>query len=450
MNYNSFVQCDICETKVNLRTQIGFYDIPFHFQCPSCKTTISGKINLDPYRLNIENAHSVEMEEEGFYSVELSAEFPTRKMIYKRTTDFELTPFIRNMQFFDRAENTNLLTKEAMKFADFTNSEWGIFKQNFELYWNSQQAVLHPRLEIAVKKYSLPLSSIKNDLDSMMAIHQLLLMTTGISSVVNRNSLTEYSKIGNLIVGAEEHHAQIFDYIENQHLSFNAIERKSIKLIDLFSKVYEQLIPIVALKNANSLDNVDREEFGIMTANFDELSDFYAKSYEWILENISIVVALNNIFTRNDFRKCVDGNYDKFLKSTKGNRLKNGYIVDSEPFSKPIISLDNKIRNAIQHFDCDIDYTSQKITFNDRNKNVEIFLIDFANLCLENFSIIFYIVELIYNLRKLEFIKKGIIPSFALGSFPIADSQKSIRKIGRNELCPCGSGKKYKKCCIDK
>ena len=23
-------------------------------------------------------------------------------------------------------------------------------------------------------------------------------------------------------------------------------------------------------------------------------------------------------------------------------------------------------------------------------------------------------------------------------------------KIGRNELCPCGSGLKYKKCCIDK
>lgn len=22
-------------------------------------------------------------------------------------------------------------------------------------------------------------------------------------------------------------------------------------------------------------------------------------------------------------------------------------------------------------------------------------------------------------------------------------------KVGRNDLCPCGSGKKYKKCCID-
>lgn len=25
-----------------------------------------------------------------------------------------------------------------------------------------------------------------------------------------------------------------------------------------------------------------------------------------------------------------------------------------------------------------------------------------------------------------------------------------MRKIGRNELCPCGSGKKYKKCCLEK
>ena len=23
-------------------------------------------------------------------------------------------------------------------------------------------------------------------------------------------------------------------------------------------------------------------------------------------------------------------------------------------------------------------------------------------------------------------------------------------KIGRNDLCPCGSGKKYKKCCVEK
>ena len=26
-------------------------------------------------------------------------------------------------------------------------------------------------------------------------------------------------------------------------------------------------------------------------------------------------------------------------------------------------------------------------------------------------------------------------------------SAKDIKKIGRNDPCPCGSGKKYKKCC---
>jgi len=31
-----------------------------------------------------------------------------------------------------------------------------------------------------------------------------------------------------------------------------------------------------------------------------------------------------------------------------------------------------------------------------------------------------------------------------------AEAPKQVRtgaKIGRNDLCPCGSGKKYKKCC---
>ncbi|MBU3912866.1 MAG: SEC-C domain-containing protein [Nanoarchaeota archaeon] len=29
-------------------------------------------------------------------------------------------------------------------------------------------------------------------------------------------------------------------------------------------------------------------------------------------------------------------------------------------------------------------------------------------------------------------------------------NKKFPRKIGRNEPCPCGSGKKYKKCCLEK
>jgi hypothetical protein len=32
----------------------------------------------------------------------------------------------------------------------------------------------------------------------------------------------------------------------------------------------------------------------------------------------------------------------------------------------------------------------------------------------------------------------------------IANAKKIVGKIGRNERCPCGSGKKFKKCCINK
>ena len=31
-----------------------------------------------------------------------------------------------------------------------------------------------------------------------------------------------------------------------------------------------------------------------------------------------------------------------------------------------------------------------------------------------------------------------------------AASQKTQPKVGRNDPCPCGSGKKYKKCCLNK
>jgi len=33
---------------------------------------------------------------------------------------------------------------------------------------------------------------------------------------------------------------------------------------------------------------------------------------------------------------------------------------------------------------------------------------------------------------------------------PAPEPVKSGKKVGRNEPCPCGSGKKYKKCCLDK
>lgn len=48
------------------------------------------------------------------------------------------------------------------------------------------------------------------------------------------------------------------------------------------------------------------------------------------------------------------------------------------------------------------------------------------------------IEEVIYNVYQMENIEQ------------IQESkQVNLKKIGRNEPCPCGSGKKYKKCCLE-
>lgn len=32
---------------------------------------------------------------------------------------------------------------------------------------------------------------------------------------------------------------------------------------------------------------------------------------------------------------------------------------------------------------------------------------------------------------------------------PAAPLRKPFRRVGRNDPCPCGSGKKFKRCCIE-
>ena len=59
----------------------------------------------------------------------------------------------------------------------------------------------------------------------------------------------------------------------------------------------------------------------------------------------------------------------------------------------------------------------------------------------------FYVLELVYNLRKLSFMQKGIVPSFVTNKIMMDEQQHKKKKIGRNEPCPCGSGKKYKRGC---
>lgn len=313
---NHFINCNSCNTKINLRCQAGYYDIPFKINCPTCSTLIYGKVIFDQKSINIEleieNAHSEPIEadtEEKYYSAELSAEFPTRKMYLRGFSldEYDGTPFIRNPIFYkDRSKATDALEK-SMVFAQYFEDRWKKLKVYFNLFWNNQHSVLYPKLEKEISNYKfIPLTSVNNDLDANMSLRQLLLTTTGLSYALPPETLDEYIHISNLMITNKEIIEKTQKFASTIAPEFNMIEKKCFKLIDDFSKIYEQLIPVIALRNTESLRNVDKEKYGIMTTNFDELSDFYVKSYEWILDNIYIVIALNNISSRNEYTNCAN------------------------------------------------------------------------------------------------------------------------------------------------
>lgn len=418
MVHNELVACDVCGTVINLRIQMGYYDIPVHIRCPECKSNIDGMVQVEPFEINIDNVDSSSIRTEKFYSFELSAEFPTRKMIFKSMKELELTPFIRNFIFYDDLSEAYDLTKKSMEFATFLSKDWRTVKQNFGLLVNKNFELLFPRLERIVQSIPvIPIKQINNELDATIVNHQILLITSGIAWVVGNDALVSYMKLGNKINNSSDKLEQVLKFIENQNLNFNTLENKVFSLIDIFAKVYEQLVPVVSLRNAQALEKVDQSKYGITTASFEELSDFYAKSYEWILANINLIVGLNNIFVRNNFDLCVNGkSISTFSNLSNGLKLKQNYLNNGEPFSRPVASLHNRLRNAIQHFDCEIDYQTQKIIFHDRNKAEETTLLDFADLCIENFSIVFYLLEIMYNLKKIKLVSIGLRPSVSTNS----------------------------------
>ena len=53
--------------------------------------------------------------------------------------------------------------------------------------------------------------------------------------------------------------------------------------------------------------------------------------------------------------------------------------------------------------------------------------------------------EIRQNIERKEVVKKKITNDG--GKETAKKTPKRVKKIGRNEPCPCGSGKKYKNCC---
>lgn len=413
MLVNQFIECSICQTIINLRIQAGYYNIPFNIYCPNCKTLLFGNVIFSQETINIaleiNNAKKIDVDirkDSEQYAVELSSELLTRKL-YKtkfNLDEYEGTPYSRSVGFFNNLQEAKDVYNRSIHFALDIHESWNNIKNYYNLFSHKNYKLLYPLLnqEITRNPYT-PIKKVETPLQAFIVLHHLFLFSTELSRILPAKKLNEYMDISN-IIRQKKYFSEINKLSIFLTPKLDRIERKAFDLISQYIQIFEQLIPIVVLKNTNSLKNVDKDKYGIMTANYEKLSKFYAESFEWILENIIIVIALNNVVNREDYEKCINNvSFDTLLKKiSKYNMLK--YIEEGAPFSIPTKSLKNHMRNAIQHFDTEIDYISQEIIFSDSHNgkiNQEImYFIDLADLCIENFLIIIYILELTYQLRK--------------------------------------------------
>ena len=88
----------------------------------------------------------------------------------------------------------------------------------------------------------------------------------------------------------------------------------------------------------------------------------------------------------------------------------------------------------------------EKIIASDELDVIERYFIDEQIKVTKEWEYLFFPPNGPSLIDKIYYNKQGIPYDYTVTSTP----SKKTPKIGRNEHCPCGSGKKFKKCCIGK
>lgn len=420
---HTFSQCNFCKTKILLRFQVGYFDIPFDICCPECGVHICGVEKIvDDQTLTIKNASIIgeDLESVDYYadfSVELPHAKTNRFESIESFTKTKFSPFMLTASLYEGDKYFELI-KHMEEFLLFRSSCWSQLTPLFDLFFNGKIALM--------QEHFLKLSSrfvIKNDLDALMALHQ--------TTVLGMNTILPDGTLGKFIDASKQISApnivsKIDDLITSlgEDVYFNSIFKKLVQIYDRWIVNFEKYIPATMLSLGNAVEKLDKDTFGIATTSFEDMKNFYADSYELILDYIDVAIELNNIVVRGDHNTfpantirvnkkipCV-GSFEDYREIVKSSRL--DLLMDNEPFSKAI-PLNRKVRNAIAHFSYEFDAETQKITFSDKYKDsdntIELYLIELALLCYENMSILVYLDELSYSLRRIHYMKRDMFPN---------------------------------------
>lgn len=382
---------------------MGYFDIPIEFSCPRCGTKLSGKKFTD-FRFEINNAVECDESDEYEYYQTFSVEFPHRKIV-KKDPDQKIiidgfSPFM--LTFSTVGQEYPKIMEKLNKYLEYLDNIWPNLKIAYDLFDHKKYQYMDEHFQKISDKYI-----IDNELNGLMALHHIKTQNTLYITpkLINDKIYGLTKEITCLTV--KNNTIEFIDRL-NRELFFTNSFNRYLEIMNLWNENFLNFFPAIVLYLGNAADKIDKKKYGMSTISYDKLMDFYSKSYELIADMSILICGMNNIFHRGDYNLFLSKqmDFDKLMSPRKLDRL--AHINGDERFSLNI-QLNNKVRNAISHFTRQIDNNTQLITFDDRNKINEMYLMDLAILCVENYYVLLYLDEIAYILKRNDLTYKGQI-----------------------------------------
>lgn len=423
---NHYVKCATCDSSFRLRAQIGFSNIPIHFNCPVCGTLITGEVIIPEEPDDSKNAlgiqfktnHTIDYEPKADlaeYLVELSTEFLQQKVV-KDESFLILTPFMRSFSLYGEQgmNNINRLMK-ALKTLQKHKDELIIISE----LWNLNKIDLLMKkvnnFEITKKiinSWGKPKNyRISHILELLMVVHQSRIeLLSPFFDEKRRNRILSHSSTYSIIEN-NVNIDKLIDYSKLLGLNnfFNDFEKRIHELTLDYIEILPDLLPLL-----NSIDQmrneITSEKYTITTKYVKELTNFYAKTYELFCDKIDIIIGLNNLYVRGNIDKfCISDNrgYNIVINSFSSKYDKVSKLLCLfDSLSMPYIGLiSNRIRNAEGHFSREFNIINNSIVFSDnhkgRNQVIEIDYLEFSNTTVNLFNALNEVFEVSYQFDKI-------------------------------------------------
>lgn len=446
LNYNIYLKCEVCGAVTRVRIQAGWLDRhPIRFNCGKCGILIPGICELDQSKGKIgtyfENAEPCN-DPESFY-IESSGELITLKLGITKHNEFFLPPYFNSMN--NMGDDMETFKNNIVYFLNNTKENWNRCRRIFDLEKNNKYMYLRQEIHKLIPKRLYPCDS---NLERLRAVHFLIFINFNIFHDKEFTSKT-FKEINEGILKLDRAKLKLLiKYYKDNNDMLARYSEKIYDILNEFVRIFQFLIPAYGLTFYRDKE-IDYKDYGTTTCSFEDIKQFYLDAYEVIGDLILVPIALNNILYRGDFEKINEElissnrvkNYKDLFNAPKGKRSE---LIDlNELFCKVTgIKLNNKLRNAIGHNDYSYDGITQIITYIPNSSQPEkyknIYLLEFSLECIELIKGIVVLDEIIYRVRQFQYMMDGEIPKIRCKDI--------IKKVGRNELCPCGSGKKYKRC----